>query len=330
GNTSCYDREATGNTPPEVSIPYPNGMHIPLNTPFELTAIATDADGDRLTYSWEQLDTGPSTDPEEPEGNAPSFKALPPSSSPTRIFPNFFSQILGTASRAETLPTYSRRLKFGVIVRDNNDNGGGTAQDDFFFRSSTNAQDFMLLSQDTREEWEIGSTVEIRWNVGGSDLDPVNCQAVDILLSYNNGNDGFPDTLANAVPNTGSTTIVVPNRTASSARLKIKAADNIFFDYSDARIKIIEAAVSTDSYLASNGIKIFPNPSNGTLFVSSEKASRVPIHFSIFNLQGQRLLEKRYERTFNQQFDLTNLPKGIYFLKIASQEGTAIEKIVLD
>ncbi|MEM8526706.1 MAG: reprolysin-like metallopeptidase [Bacteroidota bacterium] len=327
---SCYDREATGNTPPEVSIAHPNGLHIPINTPFELTAIATDADGDRLTYSWEQLDTGPSTAPEEPEGNAPSFKALPPSSSSDRIFPNFFSQILNTSSRGETLPTYARRLKFGVIVRDNNENGGGSAQDDFFFRSSTNADGFMLLSQDTREEWEIGSTIEITWNVGGSNLEPVNCQAVDILLSYNNGNDGFPDTLAKAVPNTGSATIIVPNRTASSARLKIKASNNIFFDYSDSRFKIVEAAVNTDSFLANNDIKIFPNPSDGLLFVTSERASRTLLHFSLWNLQGQQLLERAEERTFNQIFDLSTFAKGVYFLKITSEEGTALEKIVLD
>ncbi|MEM6700001.1 MAG: reprolysin-like metallopeptidase [Bacteroidota bacterium] len=98
-NASCYDREPTGNTLPEVSIPYPNDLTIPLNTPFELTAIGADADGDRLTYSWEQLDTGPATPVDEPEGSAPSFKALTPSSSPTRIFPSFFSQILNTVSR---------------------------------------------------------------------------------------------------------------------------------------------------------------------------------------------------------------------------------------
>lgn len=329
-DASCYDQEPTGNTPPEVIIPYPNGRHIPINTPFELTAIATDADGDRLTYSWEQLDTGPSTDPDEPEGNSPSFKALPPSSSPTRIFPNFFSQILNTSSRAETLPTYARRLKFGVVVRDNNENGGGTVQNDFFFRSTTNADSFRVLTPNTRVEWETGSTVEVTWNVGGSDLEPVNCKAVDILLSYNNGNDGFPDTLAKAVPNTGSAMIAVPNRTANSARLKIKASENIFFDYSDDRFRIVEAAVNTNNFLEDNGIKVFPNPSNGKVFVTAEKVSLSPITFSIWNLQGQQLLERRNLRTFEQQFDLAHLPKGVYFLRIASEEGIALEKIVLD
>lgn len=49
----------TGNSFPVVSAPV--SYTIPLRTPFVLTGSATDADGDTLTYLWEQTDRGGST-----------------------------------------------------------------------------------------------------------------------------------------------------------------------------------------------------------------------------------------------------------------------------
>ena len=47
---------STGNSPPEVGTP--ESYTIPYRTPFALTGNATDADGDTVTYMWEQNDIG--------------------------------------------------------------------------------------------------------------------------------------------------------------------------------------------------------------------------------------------------------------------------------
>ena len=47
---------STGNTVPVVTAPAQ--YTIPIRTPFALTGSATDADGDPLTYMWEQVDRG--------------------------------------------------------------------------------------------------------------------------------------------------------------------------------------------------------------------------------------------------------------------------------
>ncbi len=52
---NCGELIVTGNTPPTVSIPE-SGFTIPINTPFVLEADGNDADGDAITYCWEQYD----------------------------------------------------------------------------------------------------------------------------------------------------------------------------------------------------------------------------------------------------------------------------------
>ena len=51
----CSEKITTNNSFPELSI-RESGFSIPINTPFVLEADATDADGDDLTYTWEQFD----------------------------------------------------------------------------------------------------------------------------------------------------------------------------------------------------------------------------------------------------------------------------------
>ena len=58
GNT-CAVTTASGNTPPAVTGP--GNFNIPKQTPFSLTATASDVNGDTLTYDWQEYNLGAST-----------------------------------------------------------------------------------------------------------------------------------------------------------------------------------------------------------------------------------------------------------------------------
>ncbi|MDP4854181.1 MAG: hypothetical protein NWR22_13415, partial [Saprospiraceae bacterium] len=66
----------TPNDVPVLTLTYKNGFSIPISTPFKLEASATDADNDKLTYNWEQMDTGPTTPLGEPKNNSPLFRSF--------------------------------------------------------------------------------------------------------------------------------------------------------------------------------------------------------------------------------------------------------------
>ncbi len=234
----CPDIIPTDNNKPELEIPLENGFYIPISTPFELTATATDPDGDDLTYCWEQYNTGPLSELGNPLGTAPSFRSYPPTTSPTRVFPRIQSILTNSSQVVEVLPTYTRNLKFRCTARDNDPMAGGTVWEEVSFEATESAGPFFVTNPNTFIDWEVGSYEEVTWDVANTNLSPVNCQEVDIYLSIDGGFT-YPYTLAENVPNDGSHFVTVPNAITGGARVKVKASNSIFFDISNFNFEII-------------------------------------------------------------------------------------------
>jgi len=237
---NCPDFLNTGNSTPTVALP-DAGFFIPKSTPFELTAVGNDVDGDSLTYSWEQFDLGPNVSPDSPVGNAPLFRVLWPTPDSTRIFPQIDDIVMGTQTIGERLPDYGRVMTFRCAIRDNR--GGADFEQMEFFVSDT-AGPFVVTYPNTGVGfWTAGSIQNISWEVAKTDLFPINCQEVDIYLSTDGGYT-YPILLASGRPNTGATAITVPNVLGSNMRVKIKGAGNHFFDISDSDFSIVAPATA--------------------------------------------------------------------------------------
>jgi len=238
GNT-CANVMTTTNNTPDLTLPYTNNFFIPIRTPFQLTAEGSDIDGDQITYCWEQYDTGPEISLGQGIGSAPLFRSFPPSGSPTRFFPKL-TDIINNIGNSETevLPDYDRTLNFRCTARDNVAGNGGVVWEQMTFKSTTTAGPFRVSNPSTSETWEVGEEKEITWNVANTDNATVNCQKVNILLSTNRGFN-FQYTLASGVPNDGSHMIIVPNAISNLVRIKVEAADNVFFDLSNQNVSIV-------------------------------------------------------------------------------------------
>ncbi|WP_158608601.1 reprolysin-like metallopeptidase [Stagnimonas aquatica] len=249
----CAVISPTANHAPEVSTGE-GGFSIPKQTPFELTGSATDADGDALTYQWEQFDLGAAGSPDLPDATAPLFRSFPPTASPTRVFPQPSDLLSGSHTIGERLPDGPRDLNFRLIVRDNRvatshggsaetPEAGGVASADLVFHV-VDAGPFQLTEANGGGSYKTGMSLPVTWDVAGTDLAPISCSSVDLLLSTDGG-QSFPITLLRATANDGSEAITLPADSASeTARLKVKCHDNVFFDISDADFAI---AKSTDS-----------------------------------------------------------------------------------
>ena len=228
----------TGNTAPVVTVGT-GGFFIPKSTPFELVGTATDPDNDPMTYCWEQHDLGPQGAPNSPAGNAPLFRSFAPVNIPLRVFPQISDIVNNTQTMGEILPDVARTLQFRMTARDNQAGGGGVTYDVIDFAVSGNAGPFLVTEPNTNQTvWTEGAIGQITWDVANTDVAPVNCSLVDILLSTDGGYT-YPYTLATSVPNNGSYFALVPIGSATNqARVKVQAADNIFFDISNQNFTI--------------------------------------------------------------------------------------------
>ncbi|MEY3052169.1 MAG: hypothetical protein RLY31_1954 [Bacteroidota bacterium] len=283
---TCATIVSTGNHDPDAVIPIPGGFSIPIGTPFELTGSATDMDGDDLSYSWEQYDLGPPVVLGSTAGTAPLFRSFPPSGSPLRVFPRMATIVANTNDPQELLPSLSRVLTFRFTARDNHPAGGGYDFQEIQFNASSQAGPFVVTQPDAAGiQWEVGQYVEVTWDVAQTDQAPVNCQSVNIRLSLDGGFT-YPLTLLSQTPNDGSAFVVVPNTPGTMARIRVEAADNIFFDISNQDFTILPPAQPGFSLLSSpeEGSVCTPEPFVITLQTDSLLGFSNPVTFSVTGL----------------------------------------------
>jgi PKD repeat protein len=228
---------------PSNGAPTVNGgldYSIPRSTPFILSAVGSDPNGDPLVYCWEQWNNQGSA-PQPPQATntqGPMFRTFKSVSSPDRYFPNLTAVVNNTNPTWEVLPSVARTMNFRVTVRDYNGTFGCTDEDDVVISTASNSGPFLVTSPNTPLTWQEGSTQTVTWNVAGSTSSPVSCPTVDIFLSYDGGFT-YPATLATAVTNNGTATITVPTGTTNQARVMVKGHNHVFYDISNVNFTIV-------------------------------------------------------------------------------------------
>jgi len=249
---NCPVKIVTGNNNPVVNAGA--DYTIPKSTPFALTATGSDVDGDTLTYCWEQMNAGPTTNPPSPTATSGAlFRSFKGTTSPTRFFPRLSDLINNVNYAWEELPGVARTLNFRVLARDNNAGAGCTDEDDMVVTVAGTAGPFLVTVPNTNVLWYVGETQTVTWDVSNTDVAPVSCTNVRILLSTDGGQT-YPITLAADVPNTGSADIVVPNNLSNTCRVKVEAIGNVFFDISNTNFRIQLPPVPTFSMNLSTGV----------------------------------------------------------------------------
>ncbi|GAB3287956.1 zinc-dependent metalloprotease family protein [Hymenobacter tenuis] len=256
GAGNCGVKTSTGNTPPVVNAG--RNYAVPVGTPFTLTGSATDADGDALTYSWEEFNLGPAGVPNAPSGDAPIFRAFIPISTPTRTFPRLSDIINNTQTRGELLPSYGRRLIFRLVARDNRTGGGGTNYDSMSVAVIGTAGPFVVTAPNTGTTWLVGAPQQVTWNVANTNQAPISAANVDILLSTNGGLT-YPTTLLANTPNDGCETVTLPASVTATgtARIRVQASGGIFFDISNQNFTV-QTSTTPTFFLQGAGCGVVP------------------------------------------------------------------------
>ena len=232
---------------------------IPITTPFALTGTATDANpGDALTYCWEQNDNSPVSgnasvaNPTKAAG--PNWLSFSPTASGTRLMPKLSTILAGLSvtpvlpggdaiANIEALSSVARALNFRLTVRDNSpyvSSGaikvGQTAFADMAVTVSSAVGPFLITTQNAAVSYNAGTTQTVTWSVNGTTGAPTNTANVKISWSTDGGNTF--STLIASTANDGTETFTVPSTLTTTARIKVEAIGNIYFDINNANITV--------------------------------------------------------------------------------------------
>ena len=226
---TCDIETAVANQPP-VIVAMPD-VTIPKSTAFVLTAQATDAEGNPITYCWEQTDNATSTTSTSNLGNntdGPTFRSWNPTTEPVRYFPKLSTVLAGNLKSTtdwEAVSTVARTTNYKVTVRDNNPDK--TQQQTQYGTQRVvvgTAGPFKVTSTKVYNNVVAAFT----WDPVGTTAAPYNVANVKIDYTTDNGNTWT--VLAASTPNDGTEELNFNTfATNSQLTIRVSALGNVFY-----------------------------------------------------------------------------------------------------
>ncbi|MET0029429.1 MAG: reprolysin-like metallopeptidase [Candidatus Thiodiazotropha sp.] len=284
----CGALVSTGNTAPVVdagAMGDDGTYSLPIGTPFRLTGQAQDAEGDTLSYQWDEMDAGGAsgaTDAQTigtdiPGQPNPLFRSFLPKSSPERYVPRLSTLLSGQFGIGETLPETERELNFRLTVRDG---ASGVGDDDLRIQVDPSLGVFAVIggSLNNGGSFSAGSTQSIRWSVSGTDRD---CGQLKIsLLSLNDpdaptrycdmGDEGLAVLDLGDFPNIGMATVTLPDTAMQNGRVMLACTSGLFFNLSHENIRILgEGEIGSDCKPIDG-----EDREHGTVFTDADSAAK--------------------------------------------------------
>ena len=75
-------------------------------------------------------------------------------------------------------------------------------------------------------------------------------------------------------------------------------------------------------------IKVYPNPTTGELRIETSDMRYGISDVTIFDIYGRKLVSNLKSQISNQIINISHFHSGIYFLKIETEQGTIMKKVI--
>jgi hypothetical protein len=126
----------------------------------------------------------------------------------------------------------------------------------------------------------------------------------------------------------GNVLLVMKSNAALSEGDLVMSKANIYFDYNFPIITndavTVFQTLSNPDFEIDKSVKIYPNPTNSLVNISGDFNIK---SIQLFDVQG-RLLQTTLLNDTNATLDLTPKAKGLYFIKVISEAGIKVEKLI--
>jgi hypothetical protein len=93
-----------------------------------------------------------------------------------------------------------------------------------------------------------------------------------------------------------------------------------------------QLASSTAETLADMSMTVFPNPTQDVLNVALATENQQEISLSLLTIDGKSMMDKKanIQGKGHFQINVSQLPAGFYFIKVATKEGVMMSKVVVE
>jgi hypothetical protein len=85
-------------------------------------------------------------------------------------------------------------------------------------------------------------------------------------------------------------------------------------------------SLALDEMSLTNGVQLYPNPFNNTLYINLMSSFEHEHSFQIMDLQGRIYQEGQIVNETQLQLHLEHLPAGTYLFQVRNEKGTAVQK----
>ena len=105
-------------------------------------------------------------------------------------------------------------------------------------------------------------------------------------------------------------------------------SDSLMVDLDSSKCVILNGQPTGIHNIKKSTISVYPNPTEGLVMIKGF-LDKHDVEISVFNLLGDEIAGKTVlEGSSAVQFDITHLPKGVYFLIVGDNNQKSVHKIL--
>ncbi len=95
---------------------------------------------------------------------------------------------------------------------------------------------------------------------------------------------------------------------------------------------VVRSFISTgiDDQTANKDMRVFPNPTKGLVHLEWNVMTSETVDVQVITISGQTVCTDSFSAIGNTTLDLSNLPKGVYFIQLKNKSQLSTQKIILD
>lgn len=98
------------------------------------------------------------------------------------------------------------------------------------------------------------------------------------------------------------------------------------------QFNVVSRVTGVNDHFAENTrLSVFPNPVQGDfLTVKASNVGETILSYALYSLTGEKLLQQKTNLTGELKLNVSNIPEGLYFIKIQTTTGQDVRKIIIN